>query len=258
MPTAAGLYYFAHGTDQLNRPPVILIHGAGGTHLHWPPQIRRLNGQRIFAIDLPGHGKSQGISRQTISEYAADMLEFLQVMKLRSAVFIGHSMGSAIVLSLAIDHPEIILGLGLLGASARLRVKPDILENIANPQTFDAAVEMITEYSYGSQFDPRLKELAARRTAETRPPVLLGDFQACDAFNVLDDLPRIHAPTLILAGAEDRMTPPGQSQILSERISGAQFRLIPEAGHMVMVEQPQLTAAALEDFLNLIPYRPGQ
>ncbi len=258
MPTAAGFYYFAYGADQSNRPPVVLIHGAGGTCLHWPPQIRRLNGQRIFAVDLPGHGKSQGVGRQTISEYAADMLEFLKAVKLRAAVFVGHSMGSAIALSLALEHPESVLGLGLLGASARLRVKPAILENIANPQTFEAAVEMITEYSYSVHFDPRLKELAARRTAETRPPVLLGDFQACDTFNVLDDLPRVHAPTLILVGAEDRMTPPSQSQTLLEQIPGARFQLILESGHMVMIEQPASVAAALEEFLNSIPYRPGQ
>lgn len=117
---------------------------------------------------------------------------------------------------------------------------------------------MITEYSYSAHFDPRLKELAARRTAETRPPVLLGDFQACDAFNVLDDLPRVHAPTLILVGAEDRMTPPGQSQTLLEQIPGARFQLILESGHMAMIEQPASVAAALEEFLNSIPYRPGQ
>ena len=49
MPLAAGLYYFVHEPDNVARPPVILIHGAGGHHLYWPPQIRRLQGERIIA-----------------------------------------------------------------------------------------------------------------------------------------------------------------------------------------------------------------
>ena len=235
MPSAAGLYYFAHEEQNLKRPPVILIHGAGGTHLHWPPQIRRLIGQRIFALDLPGHGKSENMSRQSIAEYAADVLGFLKALKLRSAIFVGHSMGGAIALSLAIQHPVHVLGLGLLGSGARLRVNPSILEDVSNPRTFASAVETITELSYGSQFDAHHKELAARRLAETRLPVLLGDFEACDAFSVLDDLHRVHTPTLILVGTKDRMTPLSQSRILHEQISGADLQIIPEAGHMVMV-----------------------
>ena len=65
------------------RPPVILIHGAGGTHLSWPPQIRRLSDEHIFAIDLPGHGKSGGAGRQSIDEYADDVIAFMK--DLRSA-----------------------------------------------------------------------------------------------------------------------------------------------------------------------------
>ena len=63
MPQAAGMYYFSSGEDDWSRPAVILLHGAGGNHLHWPPEIRRLAGQRIYAPDLPGHGKSDGIGR---------------------------------------------------------------------------------------------------------------------------------------------------------------------------------------------------
>ena len=58
MPIASGLHYFAHNETLTSRPPVILIHGAGGSHLTWPAEVRRLPGQRIFALDLPGHGDS--------------------------------------------------------------------------------------------------------------------------------------------------------------------------------------------------------
>ena len=61
MPVAADLYYHIYeGSEEGRRPPVVLIHGAGGTHLHWPSEVRRLPGYRVLALDLPGHGKSGG------------------------------------------------------------------------------------------------------------------------------------------------------------------------------------------------------
>jgi pimeloyl-ACP methyl ester carboxylesterase len=75
MPVAAGLYYFAHNPGEHNCPPVILIHGAGGTHLSWPAEIRRLQGQRMLAVDLPGHGKSPGLGKHSIPEYTQSLLK---------------------------------------------------------------------------------------------------------------------------------------------------------------------------------------
>src|SRR5512142_1639337 len=98
MPTAAGLYYFAHGAENVSRPPVILIHGAGGSHLSWPPQMRRLHDERILAVDLPGHGKSAGVGHHAVEDYAAGILAFLAALKLNQAVLVGHSLGGAVAL----------------------------------------------------------------------------------------------------------------------------------------------------------------
>lgn len=258
MPIAAGLYYFIHEADNLTRPPVILIHGAGGTHLNWPPQIRRLDGQPVLAVDLPGHGKSEGVGRQAIAEYAADIIAFMDALKLRAAVIVGHSMGGAVALTLAIQHPKRVLGLGLIGSGARLRVAPALLESAANPATFASAVQRVTEFSYGPQADPRLKELGGQRMAETRPPVLYGDFLACDGFDVSDDLPRLKTRTLVLVGKQDRMTPLKYSQALADVIPNARLQIVPDAGHMLMLEQPAEVASALADFLTTIPYQRGQ
>lgn len=258
MPSAAGLYYFAHEGQDFTRPPVILIHGAGGTNLFWPPQIRRLHAQRIFAVDLPGHGRSEGVGHHLVADYAQNILDFMKAIRLRAAVMIGHSMGSAVALSLAMDFPLSVIGLGLLGSSARLRVAPAILESAASPAGFQNAVRLVTEYSYARSAEPRLKELASRRMAETRQSVLYGDFLACDRFDPGEQaLARISAPTLILCGAEDRMTPVRFAESLRDQIKGARIEVIPDAGHMMMLEQPALAAEALHRFLGQIPYRPG-
>src|SRR4030065_234274 len=129
MPVTNNIFAFSHGAENVSRPPLVFIHGAGGTHLHWPPQVRRLHGQRVFALDLPGHGKSSGVGSQNIADYAKAAVDFLDAARLNAAVFVGHSMGSAIALTLALDFPKRVLGLGLVGSGARLRVAREILDN---------------------------------------------------------------------------------------------------------------------------------
>lgn len=257
MPSAAGLYYFVHEEENLARPPVVLLHGAGGTHLNWPPQVRRLDGQPIYAVDLPGHGKSEGVGRQLISDYAADLLRFMDVLKFTSAVFVGHSMGAGIALTLALDDPERVSGLALLGASSQLRVSPRILEASSRLATFRTAVHLVTELGYSEYADPRLKELGEERMAQTRHPVFYGDFLACDSFDVSDRLSQVTAPTLVLGAAQDALTPLWCSQSLFRKIPGARLQVVYRAGHMLMLEKPEAVAAALAAFFSSLPDRPG-
>lgn len=258
MSIAAGLYYFAHEAENFSRLPVILIHGAGGHHLYWPPQIRRLHNQRIFAVDLPGHGKSGGIGHHTIDDYVGEILGFMKALRFNAAVLVGHSMGGAIALETAIRYPKRVLGLGLVGSGARLRVAPTILQSASDPSTFADTVHMINAYSYAPQTNARLKELGEQRMLETRSTVLYGDLLACDAFDVMDRLSKISAPTLILCGAEDKMTPLRNSEFMRDHIAGTRLEIVPNAGHNVMLEQPNQVAEILADFLDAIPYQPGQ
>jgi len=254
MPTAAGLYYFVHGEDLRDRPPVLLLHGAGGSHLSWPPQIRRLTGQRIFALDLPGHGKSDGIGRQDISEYAKAVYEFMKAVRLSNVVVVGFSMGSAIALSLALTYRKRVLALGLIGSGAKLRVAASTLENAANPSTFLPTVESVIDNSYSSNVDPRVKEQAVQQMAETRQAVFYGDFLACDEFNVMERVSTIRVPTLLICGSQDRMTPPSRSEYLHEQIKGSQLHIVEGAGHMAMIEKPEDVAELLAGFVDQIPY----
>ena len=254
MPTAAGLYYFVHGEDLRDCPPVLLLHGAGGSHLSWPPQIRRLNGQRIFALDLPGHGKSEGIGRQEIAEYAKTVVEFMKAVRLSGVVAVGISMGSAIAMSLALGYRKRVLGLGLIGSGAKLRVAPSTLELASTPSTFLSGVESVIESSYSSDIDPRVKELAVQQMAETRQAVLYGDFLACDEFDVMERVDKIHIPTLLICGSADRMTPPSRSEYLRDQIEGSQLHILGGTGHMAMIERPDEVAGLLTEFLDQIPY----
>jgi pimeloyl-ACP methyl ester carboxylesterase len=257
MPVTADIYYNLHQGGDPEKPPLVLIHGAGGNHLYWPAEIRRLGDYRVYALDLPGHGKSGGRGQQTIEAYTESILTWLEAIGLFRAVFVGHSMGGAIALTLAYNHTEHVVGLGLFATGARLRVSPLILENASNAVSFPAAVETITAYAFSSQADKRLVELASKRMLETRPSVLHGDFLACDAFDLIETVPEIDLPTLVLCGEDDQLTPLRFSQYLADQMSNTQLEVIPNAGHMVMLEKPQAVASALTEFLVNIDYRPG-
>lgn len=249
MPVANDIYYHIYEDPAPGEKlPLVLIHGAGGSHLSWPSEVRRMTSFRVYALDLPGHGKSQGRGLQSIPAYSEVLLDWMEAAGLYQAIFTGHSMGSAVAIHLALEHPERITGLGLVGAAARLRVNPQILEGTRSSTTFHSAVAAVTGWSFSPQADARLVELAERRMAEVRPSVLHADFLACDSFDETGRLGSITCPTLVICGEDDRMTPRRSAQFLADSIPNAQMAAIPGAGHMVMLEQPQVVANALRDF----------
>ncbi len=238
---------------------MVLVHGAGGTHLYWPPEIRRLRGYCVYALDLPGHGKSSTIDgQQSIEEYARYLAHWLESVHLGRAVFVGHSMGSAIALELALRHPEYVVGLGLIGAGARLRVLPELLNYIADQTTYYKATDLLISCSFSADAPARLVDLAAKRLAETRQSVLYGDLAACNRFDVMDQLGAIKQPTLVICGVEDQMTPLRYAQFLANAIPGAFLEVITGAGHMAMLEQPARVADCLLSFVKDLAYLPGE
>ena len=250
MPATGSLFYFGHQTQALNQLPVFFIHGAGGTHMHWPPHLRRLAGCRIYAPDLPGHGKSGGVGRSSIDDYAQDLVEFMSFVDIPSAVWIGHSMGSAIALATAILHPERVKALVLIGSGAKLRVQPVILSSIGDPKLLESAVGMLIDRLYGSNADPKLRELGYKQLLENRSGILHDDLLACDNFNIRDQLNKVRQPTLILCGREDWMTPVKFSEYLAANIAYSSLHIHQDGGHMLMLEQPDWVLKEIENFLQ--------
>lgn len=129
---------------------------------------------------------------------------------------------------------------------------------VRSPTTFHRAVEIVSNAFFSQFADPHLVELAAARMAETRSTVFYGDFLACDQFDVSDQIQQIHQPVLVLCGAEDRLTPPHYSEFLAGQIPNARLEVIPQAGHMVMLEQPHAVATSLAKFLGNLSYHAGE
>lgn len=257
MPTAAGLHYFLHEGGSIKRPPLVLIHGAGGDHLSWPPEVRRMPDQRVFTLDLPGHGKTDGPGCQSIDDYARGVAKFLDVSGFSRAVFVGYSMGGAIALALAVDYPDRVAGIGLISTGACLPIPSSVIENAANQSTLLLAIKSLHELSLGSQTSPSLSELNFKRLMEARQPLLLGDLVACDRFDMTTRLGAIRSPALVVCGTEDKLTPIRFSEFLSSQIPGAALQTVERAGHMLILEQPGRLAKLISVFLATISYSPG-
>jgi pimeloyl-ACP methyl ester carboxylesterase len=242
--------YHALHRNQEDGAPVLLIHGAGENHLVWPIGLRRLPGTIVYAIDLPGHGKSAGQGRSTIADYAAWTVSFLDALRIPAAMFVGHSMGGAIAQQVALTHPDRITALVLVATGAKLRVAPQLLE-LAH-RDFPAAVELVSEWEWGPTASPAIKELGKQQLLTNSPAVMLGDYRACDAFDVREQVKGITAPTLIIAGEADRMTPLKYATFMVEQIPQARLCTVPAAGHMVMLEAADTVTQTVIDFLREI------
>lgn len=259
MPVAAGIYYHHYLDEQAPNLPVVLLHGAGGMHLYWPPEVRRMKGLQVYALDLPGHGRSdQSGGLQDIASHADAVIDWMNALQLPAAVFVGHSMGGAIALKLALDYQEQVSGLALISSAANLPVNPCLLDDASHPTTFAKAVGNIVQWSFSSQASERLVELARHRMLETRPSVLHSDLRACDRFDVRERVKEITKPTLIICGSEDRMAPLRNSQFLSLTIPRSTLKVINGAGHMLMLERPAVIAQALAEFVQSLVLYPGE
>jgi pimeloyl-ACP methyl ester carboxylesterase len=232
------------------RPPLVLLHGAGGTHLVWPAQIRHLERTCVYAIDLPGHGASPGPGCSNISAYSEIVRDFVDALELPWFVLGGHSMGGAIALDFALAYGPRMAGLAVLGGGARMRVAPTLLDGVMHD--FQATTELMVNYSYTPESSPLLKEIYLRRLRENDQHILHGDLLACHHFDIVDRLPELELPTLILCGQEDQMTPPERSVFLHEHIAESQLHILDGGSHNVMIEQPEAVAELMAAFLDTL------
>jgi pimeloyl-ACP methyl ester carboxylesterase len=243
------LFYAIHPAREPRLPPVVLLHGAGASHLTWPAGLRRWPCATAYLPDLPGHGRSGGCGRDTVEGYVEVVQAWRQAIDLGPAVWIGHSLGAAIALDMALSNPEACHKLVLIGAAARFTLPPALLCDLtANPSL---AIDTLSSLTISPETPPAWLEATHRLMSDLPPDVLRRDFQAVAAFDVRERLGEIRAPTLVIAAVDDRLTPVADAQFLAEAIPNAQLLVLPGGGHLCVALAPSALHEAIARFTKV-------
>jgi len=224
--------------------PIVFIHGAGGNQRAWVNQVEYF--KNSLAINLPGHDGGEG--KRSIDEYVEYVKHFLDERSLKEVVLVGHSMGGAIAQMFALKYPDYLKAVVLVCTGAKLRVLPKIFELIM--QNYSKAVELIVDMALSKNTSQTIKKQVIEELLKAKPEVVYGDFEACDKFDIMEQVANIKVRTLIICGSEDMLTPVKYSKYLNEKIANSILKIIDGSGHMVMLEKPKEFNSILEEFLN--------
>lgn len=228
---------------------IVFIHGSGCTSDIWRRQKKHLQASfEVVLVDLPGHGRSPGEGCGSVEQYGDAVYAALKAAGLSRPCIVGHSLGGAIAMYLALAHPGSVDGIVLVGTGARLKVIPRILEGILKEK--ERILADINALSFSKATPAAAKEEALGIMRGCAPEVIHGDFSACDRFDIMNSLDSIKMAALIICGEDDMLTPLKYSRFLNEGIQGSALVSIHGAGHMVMMEKPEEVNSAIRQFLE--------
>jgi len=240
------------------RPAALFLHGSGLDHSVWTMPARYVahhDGSAI-AVDLPGHGRSQGRPLSSIEAMADWGWAALDALGIDEAYLIGHSMGSLIALEMAGRHPARARGLMLIGFAPTMPVHVDLLAGAAAGKQI--AAELIASWGFGQAGHLggnrapgiAMLPLARRMLEQALDGVLYADLKACSDYRGADAAAqRLQCPTFLLQGERDRMTPAKAAAAFVAKLPNARARMLEGVGHMVMAEAPAAMTAALREFI---------
>jgi 3-oxoadipate enol-lactonase len=251
-------------------PALVLIHGFPFDRHQWDGQVQTFShapsgkdAPRIVAYDQRGHGETPpGPGPLMIEFLVDDLIELLDHLRIPKATLCGLSMGGYVALRAVDRHPERVHGLVLADTQAGAddnagRVKrADAIRKIRK-----GGMEALTEGLLPSLFPESELKAMGPGVARIKAQMLATDPDgACLALGAMacrldltERLQAIRTPTLVLVGAEDKITPPERSREMHQRIPGSKLVVIPGAGHVANVSAPKAFNEALRGFLDTLP-----
>jgi len=249
------IYGTGGSTLQAQRETLVFVHGAGFDHAVWTPMARYFarHGLNVVALDLPGHGGSDGPACRTIEAMSDVLSGLLDFLNLSQATIVGHSMGTLVALFMAQRYPQQVSKMVLLGTSNPMPVGPPLLAAAA--EGHHAAIEMANMFSHsrrgmlGASANPGLHSFnAAQRWMERLPAgVFHADLTACNNFEL--EIENCAILTLVLVGEADKMTPAKAGQSVATQLSNARVHMLKGCGHAMMTEQPNAVLDAVSNFV---------
>ena len=243
-----------------DEPAVVLVHGAGGDRTVWQLQTRWIahHGYRAAAVDLPGHGGSEGPALASIEAMGEGLASATKALGMAPAHLVGHSMGTFVVLEAAAQRPEVARSLVLLGTAGAMPVHP-ALQSAADADD-PVAGQLITSWGIGSRAhtgghaSPGMWLIGSNTSLLDRAPpgVLARDLAACNAYDGAEAAAtRVQCPVTLVLGREDKMTPNRAAASMIEAFGDGRATAVylDRVGHFLQIESPipvrEAIAAAL-------------
>jgi 3-oxoadipate enol-lactonase len=240
-------------------PPLVLLHGVGGSHEMWQPVLPALSAsRRVLAGDHRGHGGSDKPGGPyTVRLLADDWRAALGALGVQRADLLGLSLGGAVAMRLAADHPERVRKLVLVDTwgfphpdfVGMMRERLALLERGDLRAYADAAIPQVYSDGYVREH-PEAIEAYRARVARAEVASLRSAVGACVAHDMRGDLARVAAPTLVLVGRQDRLTPPYHSEYLARAIAGASLAVVDGCAHFPHLEAPETFLRMVGAFLQ--------
>ncbi|NNF52217.1 MAG: alpha/beta fold hydrolase [Gammaproteobacteria bacterium] len=254
-----------HYLDGGTGPTVVLVHGFGGDSDNWLLIARALGKSfRVIAVDLPGFGRSPAPvdGNFNVRRQAHRLGDFIQALTPETVHLAGSSMGGQIVAVLAAERPELARSVALLdplGIEGEAGVTPSITmqrltagQNMLLPADNAAFAEMIKLMFYREPWMPGVMMRYYRQGwLESLPQLTKVFADITDEYVPLAPLlPAIDAPVLVIWGADDNILPASGAEVLGAGLRRNEIVIIPQCGHLPMIEKPRTTAEHYLHFLD--------
>jgi pimeloyl-ACP methyl ester carboxylesterase len=246
-------YTAAHALDP-GKPTLVFVHGAGLDHSTFGLQSRYFgyHGRNVLALDLPGHGRSEGPPLPSVAAMADWVFKVLESAGIGKCSVVGHSMGALIALECANRHPGRVERIALIGVAYPMKVSEAFLD-AARRNDF-SAYDMETIWGHAAQVplsgnpNPGMWMYgdSLARLRRLAPGVLYNDLKACHEY--VSDFANVKCPVLLVLGKRDVMTPPRSAQALKEILKTSKTKIVELSGHSLMAEAPDATLDALIEF----------
>lgn len=254
-----GVYVHAAVVDGVEGPegaaagaPLVFIHGNRDNHTHFLPLLGLLRGRAAVMVDLRGHGLSSPLRVSASPEvFACDVQRVLDHLGIGKAVFVGHSLGSVIAMTVAGFAPERVAALVLMGTAATFELSFKRPAMQLTEESFPAFTAEANRRAGPVFFTAEHPDVAARVLAtwstmsfeSHRHLVMMShpDLRAA--------VPALPGPVLVVAGEHDRCTPVASAQWIAQHHPRAQLLVVPSTGHFMYLEKPGVVADAIDGFL---------
>ena len=229
---------------------MLCIHGSGGSHAVWTNQFRLAERRPIGALDLSGHGESEDIDAdpgyETLEAYAEDVAAVVDATDCR--ILLGHSLGGAVALWVALEYDLPLDGLVLTATGARLAMASDLLALLEDD--FEHAVDFLHGPDrFFHNPDPETVQLSKGVLSDTGQTVTVRDFKTANRFDLRSRLGELTLPSTAIVGEYDQLTPLRYHRHFTAEMDCSLLR-IENAAHLPMLEQPAAFNGAVSMFLD--------